>query len=97
MTYDQWKTMSPDDERDRWCAYGDEAPRREDHYGLTEEELAEVERDEAEYRRKQDRREFWRKLTHPFRLPIYRLLARVWPRKASSVLTSDELDDELPF
>lgn len=43
--------------------------------------------------RKQERREFLRRLTYPIRWPIYRLLERIWPRKACRVL----LDEEIPF
>ena len=43
--------------------------------------------------RQRARREFWRKVTYPIRWPIFRLLERVWPRKAIRVL----LDEEIPF
>lgn len=62
----------------------------------TEEEIAaEVNRirEYDEWQRRQERREFWRRLTHPIRWPIYLLLNRIWPRKACRVLT----DDEIPF
>lgn len=68
-------------------------------YMSNEQVLADIRR-EAEYdkqQRREARREFWRKLTHPIRLLIFRVASRIWPRKASKVLTSDELDDELPF
>lgn len=47
----------------------------------------------AEWVARQERREFWRKLTYPIRWPIYWLLERVWPRKSCAVLS----DDEIPF
>ncbi|MGR4927233.1 hypothetical protein ACIPUD_10505 [Bradyrhizobium sp. CAR08] len=67
---------------------------------LTSEEVdAELDR-QANYQdaiereeRRRRRREFWRKLTYPIRWPIFRLLERVWPRRALVVLT----DDEVPF
>lgn len=43
-------------------------------------------------RRERDR-EFWRRLTYPIRWPIFRLLEKVWPRKAMRVLD----DSEVPF
>lgn len=104
MTYDQWKTDSGYDEREEcehevfeidmegrahcdacsatWWAYPNEIRWQREQ--------------QAEYDtwcRKQERREFWRKLTLPIRWPIFRLLERVWPRKSLSVLT----DDEIPF
>jgi hypothetical protein len=48
-----------------------------------------MEREERRHRRRQ----FWRRLTYPFRWPIFRMLQRIWPRKSLSVLT----DDEIPF
>jgi hypothetical protein len=47
----------------------------------------------AEMLAREERREFWRRLTYPIRWPLFRLLERVWPRKACSVL----VDDEIPF
>lgn len=68
-------------------------------YMSAEEIDAEIER-QASYHegcereeRRQRRQEFWRKLTLPIRWPIFRLLERVWPRKALKVLA----DDEIPF
>lgn len=43
--------------------------------------------------RRQRRQEFWRKLTYPIRWPLFRLLDRIWPRKACRVL----YDEEIPF
>lgn len=43
--------------------------------------------------RRNRRRAFWRWLTYPIRWPIFRILEKVWPRKACSVL----LDEEVPF
>lgn len=38
-------------------------------------------------------RDLWRRMTFPIRWKIYRLLSRLWPRKACTVLH----DDEIPF
>ena len=64
-------------------------------YQTTEEINAAIERQReySEWEERENRREFWRKLTLPVRWPIFRLLERVWPRKSLSVLT----DDEIPF
>ncbi len=64
-------------------------------YVTPEQEAAERERirEYAEWERRQQRREFWRRLTYPVRWPVYRVLNRIWPRKACRVLT----DDEIPF
>ncbi|WFT94324.1 hypothetical protein QA633_39630 [Bradyrhizobium barranii] len=43
--------------------------------------------------RRRWRQEFWRKVIYPFRWPVFRLLERVRPHKALSVLH----DDEIPF
>lgn len=66
------------------------------HWYLSDERvLADMGREAQydEWQRRQDRREFWRRLSYPIRWPIFRVLERVWPRKACSVL----LDDEIPF
>lgn len=47
----------------------------------------------AKWQRRERRREYWRDLTYPIRFRTYRLLSRIWPRKACSVL----VDDEIPF
>lgn len=62
----------------------------------TEDEIAaeaERQREYAAWEARENRRELWRKLTLPIRWPIFRLLERIWPRKALKVLT----DDEIPF
>ena len=62
----------------------------------TKEEMKAESRRQQEYdkwQRQQERHEFWRRLTYPIRWPVYRLLNRIWPRKACSVL----VDDEIPF
>lgn len=105
-SYDAWKLRSPYDDgpeeecwheeyeidwqglahcsncNTHWCASADEIRLQREAN----------ERYDA-HRRREARREFWRKLTLPIRWPIYRLLDRVWPRKACKVLT----DDEIPF
>jgi hypothetical protein len=104
MTYDQWKTQSGYDDREEcyheqyeidiegrahcemcsesWWASADE---------VTAQREQQVEYDH--WCRQQERREFWRRLTLPIRWPIFRLLEKIWPRKALHVLT----DDEIPF
>lgn len=116
MTYDQWKAMSPDDERDRFRAYDDEPEDECDHeeyesdiltgraecckcphtWYLSDDALrAEQERisEYNEWQRRESRREFWRKLTYPIRWTVYRVLNRIWPRKACGMLD----DSEIPF
>lgn len=104
--YDAWKLASPDDERpEDECSHEEYEINYEGRahcdccgegwWASTEEIQSQRER-EAEYDRwcrREERREFWRKLTYPIRWPIYRLLNRIWPRKSCSVL----LDDEIPF
>ena len=51
--------------------------------------LEECERED----RRRKRREFWLKLTLPIRWPIFRVMEKIWPKKAAAVLT----DDEIPF
>lgn len=63
---------------------------------LTDEEIsAEIDRQarHQEDVEREERREFWRRLTYPIRWFIFRVLERIWPRKSLSVLT----DDEIPF
>jgi hypothetical protein len=74
--------------------------RRGDSWYATEEEIISAIDSESVYARYVDElnhRQWWRdlfaRLTLPIRWPIFRLLERVWPRKASGVL----LDDEIPF
>lgn len=104
--YDAWKLRSPDDDYDEpechheefdidyegrahcemcgetWWADGDQIAAQREH---------QVEYDR--WCRRQERREFWRKLTYPIRWPIFRLLDRIWLRKACRVL----YDEEIPF
>lgn len=104
MTYDQWKTDSGYHEREEcWheqfdidldgtahCEMCDETWR------ASADEIRVHRNRQAEYDswcRKQERREFWRRITLPIRWPLFRLLDRIWPRKALSVL----LDEEIPF
>jgi hypothetical protein len=42
---------------------------------------------------RENRRQWWRDLTYPVRMFAFRVLERIWPRKAGSVLH----DDEIPF
>jgi hypothetical protein len=64
---------------------------------LTSEEIdAELDRQARYYEdiERMERRQWWRGKTYPFRMFIFRILDRVWPRKACSVLHDD---DEIPF
>lgn len=106
MTYDQWKCTDPRDyDPEDECLCED---AELDWAGLfhcagcgmvwraSAADIAHAREQAAEYDawcRKQERREFLRRLTWPIRWPIFRLLERVWPRKALRVLT----DDEIPF
>jgi len=103
-SYDAWKLASPDDREDEclhvvfdidyegrahcedclatWWPSADEER-------LFREANARYEA----YCRREERRERWRRMTHWFRWPLFRLLERIWPHKACSVLT----DDEIPF
>lgn len=105
--YDAWKLASPDDEYDEPECYHDDYDvdilEGRAHCNLcleswyaTEEEVRRQIEHQAEYDawcRKQERREFWRRLTLPVRWPVHWLLERIWPRKAHHVL----LDEEIPF
>jgi hypothetical protein len=42
---------------------------------------------------REERQQRWRNITYPIRMFFFRILDRVWPRKALNVLH----DDELPF
>jgi len=42
---------------------------------------------------RENRRQWWRDRTYPVRMFFFRLLERVWPRKAINLLH----DDEIPF
>ncbi len=111
MSYDAWKTRSPDDECDYEREPEDDCSHEEYDIGwegralcdrcgyswwASAEQLEDWHRHQREYAEwveQEYRREFWRKLTYPIRWPFSRLLERIWPRKANSVLT----DDEIPF
>lgn len=63
---------------------------------MTLDDLKAVHDEAVAWERRERRREFWRRisrLTLPIRWPIYRVLNRIWPRRATVVLT----DDEIPF
>ncbi len=106
--YDAWKLRSPYDdyEEPEPCDHEDHdfnildgrcwCPRCGEVWNATNEDYERRAKAEAEFskwERRQRSREFWRKLTHPIRWPIFRLLERLWPRKSLNVLT----DDEVPF
>lgn len=102
--YDAWKTdpgYPPEDE----CYHEHYEANTEgratcdqcgETWWLTPEEIERERECHAVYdkmMRREERRQFWLWLTLWFRMPIHRLLSRVWPRKACSVLA----DDEIPF
>jgi hypothetical protein len=106
-SYDDWKLASPYDEYDQepcdheayeinivdgrcWCHKCNEV------WHASKDEISLQIQHEAEYHeweRTHHRREFWRKLSYPIRWPIFRLLERIWPQKATRVLD----DGEVPF
>lgn len=105
-SYDAWKLASPDDDRDDVCDHDDyevdilEGRARcnrcpESWYVSEEEVCAKIKHQAAydDYCERENRREFWRRLTYPLRWPIYRILERIWPRKSVNVL----YDEEIPF
>lgn len=106
MTYDQWKCTDPRDyEPEEECYHENFEIDMEgrahcnfcsESWRASVREIEEQRAIEAEFNawcRKQERREFWRKLTLPIRWPIFRLLELIWPRRSLIVLT----DDEIPF
>ena len=109
MSYDTWKLRSPDDEYQDLAPYCEHDEYEIDvcmgraecqicgeRWWVTKEEVdAQCERiaDYDAWCRKQERREFWQRITYPIRWPIFRLLQIILPRKSASVLT----DDEIPF
>lgn len=105
-SYDSWKLRSPYDEYDHEeCHHHDyeidmagiaHCETCGERWTATRAEIAAQRENLLEYdrwTRRQERREFWRKLTYPIRWPIFRLLDRVWPRQATRVLD----DSEVPF
>jgi hypothetical protein len=108
MTYDQWKCSDPNEpyydepECDHEEYESDILTGRAEccrcgyyWYQTTEEIERDIER-QARYQKDMDRenrRQWWRDKTYPVRMFFFRLLERVWPRKALSVLH----DDEIPF
>lgn len=108
-SYDSWKLASPDDYNsniDEPCYHEHYSANVEgiatcdecgERWMLTADEI-ELERINTavydEMMRREERRQFWRKLTYPIRWPVFRLLEAIWPRKASRVLYDD---DEIPF
>jgi len=64
-------------------------------YQTSEEINSEIERQRLyqEGMDREERRQWWRDRTYPVRMFFFRVLERVWPRKALSVLH----DDEIPF
>ena len=60
------------------------------------DELAAEHRRLVEYHdweERENRRQWWRDRTYPVRMFVFRVLERMWPRQAISVLH----DDEIPF
>lgn len=56
-------------------------------------EEAEHQRRYSEHEARESRRQWWRDRTYPVRMFVFRVLERVWPRKALKVLD----DSEIPF
>lgn len=105
-SYDSWKLRSPDEEYGYYedeCCHEEfeidwEGRARCAHCGESwwadGDEIARQREQQVEYDAwcaKNERREFLRRLTYWVRWPIFRLLDRIWPRKAHKVLTDDEL------
>lgn len=103
-SYDDWKLRSPYDEYDEPdCDHHEyeidwegraHCCRCFESWWATGDEIAWNDAHDAEYAtwcRKQERRERWLRLTWWFRWPIFRLLEKVWPRKALKVLDSSEI------
>lgn len=89
--YDAWKLASPDEYDDDVCDHDDydvdilegraRCNRCSESWHVTEEEVArqiEHQRQYSEWEERENRREFWRRLTHPIRWPIHRF----WWRRA---------------
>lgn len=104
-SYDEWKLRSPYDEYDE-CYHEDydidllsgrcHCNRCSESWSASAEEMQAAfdhEREYAEWVDKQHRRELRLKLTLWSRWPLFRLLEKVWPRKAGRVLD----DSEVPF
>ena len=104
--YDQWKLRSPyDDGQEDECDHDDyeidmEGRAHCDACSATWwADRIEIDRQREQqavydtWYRQQERRECWRGLTYPVRMFVHRVLSRVWPRKACSALS----DDEIPF
>lgn len=108
MTYDQWKTRDPNepycdepecdhDDYELDILTGRASCNMCDHrWYASDGEVAE----EIEHQRysdvnigRENRRQWWRDKTYPVRMFVFRVLERIWPRKALSVLH----DDEIPF
>jgi hypothetical protein len=97
--YDDWEEDEPcqHENPDIDILTGDwDCPHCGEHRAATQGEIdAEIEfqRQYAEHEAREQRREFWRRFTLPIRWPIFRLLERIWPRKACRLLD----DSEIPF
>lgn len=106
--YDEWKLATPWDDYDpeeEYCGHDDYEVDILDgecrcHCGhiwsASEAEInAEIDRQReySEMMDRENRRQWWRDLTYPVRMLFFRILERVWPHKAGSVLH----DDEIPF
>ena len=108
-SYDSWKLRSPDEEYgydEEPCDHEDydiniisgewSCDRCNEHRPATNDEIQRMYRhlaDYAEHEARESRRQWWRDRTYPVRMFLHRVLLRIWPRKACSVLT----DDEIPF
>ena len=103
--YDDWDDSEEyDSERDcehenyqiDVCTRRAECEQCSHSWYLSDEEMnAELDR-QARYHddmEREERRQWWRHKTYPVRMFFFRVMERIWPRKACSVLT----DDEIPF
>lgn len=103
-SYDEWKLRSPDDDEPE-CDHDDYDVDILDGrcrclcghswYASSKEIEAEIERQReySEWEECENRRQWWRDKTLPIRMFFFRMLERIWPRRALNVLH----DDEIPF
>ncbi len=107
-SYDEWKLRSPYDDYDEdpecdhenyeidVCTGRASCDQCSHYWYLSSEDIdAECER-QARYQDdmdREERRRWWRDRTYPVRMFFFRILERVWPRKAHKVLD----DEEIPF
>lgn len=105
MTYDQWKCTDPREYEPEpeecdciefdidWSGYATCESCGRSWFASPEQIEAQErhEREYAEWVQQQSRREFWLKLTAPFRWAWYRVWNRISPRTAIKSLDADEI------